>query len=318
MLSISVIIPNHNRSEALKITLENLAKQTLARQDFEVLIVDDGSTDNSMETIQEYHHRSGFNFLQQTQSGPAVARNNGVLKTSGEICVFLDADMVPKTDLLEQYLLAHRSTGSGIAIGRILTWKDSNDCMFERVTRMENFHDLGEKPFEVEFYHLASGNFSIDREDFRRLGGFDGRLIMTEDTDLGFRAKKMGIYIAYCPKAIGYHNHPKTFVQRCQQIRSSAYWTARLFMIHNEMSDLIPIYQDILPINFKKDSIAMVGRKIGRYLLSLPATRRLMGWAIYQLEGKQPDSDLLRSLYWKVLGGYRFEGFQTGVKSGIP
>ena len=317
MLPISVIIPNHNRSEALKITLENLAKQTLARQDFEVLVVDDGSTDNSMEILQEYHHRSGFNFLQQSQSGPAVARNNGVLKTSGEICVFLDADMVPKTNLLEQYLLAHRNKESGIAIGRLLTWKDTDDCLFERVTRMENFHDLGENPFEMEFYHLASGNFSIRREAFRKLGGFDRQLIMTEDTDLGFRAKQLGIPLSYCPEAIGYHNHPKTFVQRCQQVQSSAYWTVRLFAKHPEMRDLIPIYQDILPINFKKDSIPMVSRKIGRYFISLPMTTRLMEWTIHQLEGKQPDSNLLRSLYWKVLGSYRYEGFYSGMKSRV-
>ena len=93
MLRISIIIPVYNAENYLKNCLESVLRQGLAQNEYEVILVDDGSTDNSLEICEEYsRHYSQIRFVSQENAGVAIARNRGIEEAKGEFIGFLDAD----------------------------------------------------------------------------------------------------------------------------------------------------------------------------------------------------------------------------------
>jgi len=221
--------------------------------------------------------------------------------------------MIPATDLLEQYLQAHTRYPDAILMGRHLPWPESFISRLDRL--FPHTFDLGPAPSQVHFYDLASGNMAISRHTFVSLGGFDEDLRMTEDTDLGYRAHRQGIEIVYIPTAIGYHNHPKTFVQLCHQQRCSAWWHARLVRKHPELSGQVPAYREVEPIHLASDSLHLLVRKLARRFLATTPIRNTLLAMIRGLEYLSAPPGILRLFYYKVLTSYRLIGYREGWKS---
>jgi len=114
-MHITVIIPTHNQRERLRLVLCGLACQTTPKQDFEVLVVDDGCTDGTADTVEEVRAAELPNarLLSCGQNrGRNAARNMGLSSASGELAVFLDGDALPAPDLLEQYTRSRATHGS--------------------------------------------------------------------------------------------------------------------------------------------------------------------------------------------------------------
>ena len=309
---LSVIVPSYNRKEVLEQTLRALGCQSLPTLSFEVVAVDDGSTDGSDELLHGLDALFDLSVIHQQNQGPGAARNRGAAEARGACFVFLDADVVPAPGLLEAYgrtLAQHPHT---LVIGRQRPSEYKPAALYEEILNYERQWDLGPTPLEPAFYHVTSGNLAIGRETFERLGGFDVTLKMTEDTDLGYRAFRAGVPLIYCPDAWGFHTHPKTLEERCRNIYESARWTARLLKKHPEMRGDLPIYRDIEPVDRKADGLSLMIRKLGRRGLGLPPARRALEWAVGFLEKRHPRSRALPSLYWKVLSAHRVAGFRCG------
>ena len=96
----SVIIPAYNAAASIGACLEALAHQTLAAGDFEVIVVDDGSTDTTPRVAEQF----GVRVVRGTHGGPAAARNLGASLATGQFLLFTDADCVPEPDWAEQML----------------------------------------------------------------------------------------------------------------------------------------------------------------------------------------------------------------------
>jgi len=90
MTRVTVVIPAYNAERYIEATLDSLVAQTL--RDFEVMLVDDGSTDSTLERARRYAERFPLTILQQRQRGPSAARNAGIRQARGLYCAFLDAD----------------------------------------------------------------------------------------------------------------------------------------------------------------------------------------------------------------------------------
>ena len=155
----------------------------------------------------------------------------------------------------------------------------------------------------------------MSKSQILNLGGFDERLIMTEDTDLAFRAREAGEDIVYLPEAVGYHNHSKSLHQLCAQTEASAWWTAQLMKKHPEMRGQLPIYREIEPIALGEDPYRLVLRKFSRGLQALSPLRVLLAALIRLLEVLPVPPRILRFFYWRLLGNYRFVGFRRGSES---
>ena len=110
-MDISVVVATYNQAERLRLVLCGLANQTLGENEFEIIVVDDGSTDQTLEVFKKTDLENIKILTLGENRGRNFARNRGIDKVSGKLVVFLDGDALPAPDLLEKYLEAFQQYG---------------------------------------------------------------------------------------------------------------------------------------------------------------------------------------------------------------
>lgn len=204
---ISVVIPTYNRLPILIKSLQALEQQQTTHpiQDYEVIVVDDGSGDRTLEWLAEHKLQlPHVRIYQQEHLGPAAARNLGVEGAKGDIIVFIDSDLVVTPSFLQSH--AQTLTASQLRWGdRVFT--------YGRVINTCNFDNPTSEPYKITDFsaaYFATGNVAIARRWLLEAGLFDTRFYLYgwEDLELGVRLKKLGLKLIKCPQAVGYHWHP--------------------------------------------------------------------------------------------------------------
>ena len=205
---LSVVIPTYNRLPILRQCLMALEAQELAApvQRYEVVVVDDGSTDDTVAWLESHaatlpHVR----LIRQEHGGPAEGRNRGVEAALGDVIVFIDSDLVVTPTFLLSHARALRAH-----------WQRSGDRLcftYGAVINTANFDaptSEPHKPTDLSWAYFATGNVAIDRALLLRSGLFDTsfRLYGWEDLELGERLRRLGVRLVRCPEAVGYHWHP--------------------------------------------------------------------------------------------------------------
>lgn len=209
--SVSVVIPTYNRWEKLRRVLDGYREQRLPATDFELLVCDDGSTDETPERVRAYaqHLPYALRLLREANSGPATARNRGLRAAAAPLVVLTDDDCVPHPDLLARHLA---STRQGVATIGFIEWHPEIT-----VTPFMSFLSPGyrfnfaqiDDPQDATFRCFYTANVSVWRDDALALGGFDEHFPAAayEDIELGYRLHKAGVRLAYDEQAIIYHLH---------------------------------------------------------------------------------------------------------------
>jgi GT2 family glycosyltransferase len=208
----SVIVPTYNRLPILKKCLAALEGQTLPAGDFEVIVIDDGSSDATHEVLSRYRPPFRFQYLRQQNSGTGAARRNGVAHATGEFLLLMNDDTICDADVLEQHLDIQRTyaperwavLGSFeypvAARQRALTqYFCVEPFMFPQVS-MEESCPYG-------YSHFITCNLSVPRDAVVEAGSFDSTYKLSEDTELGIRLFEQGYRIFYHPKAHAIHDH---------------------------------------------------------------------------------------------------------------
>ena len=215
---ISVVIPTYNRISILKKCLDSLENQILNDEtyNFEVVVVDDGSTDGTVDWLtnnfDSYPH---LRLFEQSHGGPALGRNLGVEKSKGDLVVFIDSDLVVDRFFLKNHINS-----------LLKAWKrlGNRKCFtYGSVINTNNFNNPSSEPFklhDLSWAYFATGNVAIDRKVLEKSGLFDTsfRLYGWEDLELGERLRNMGVKLVKCPKAIGYHWHPALVLDQIPQL----------------------------------------------------------------------------------------------------
>ena len=205
----SVVIPTNNRADLLQDTLAGLAAQTLKKSLFEVIVVDDCSTDNTQDVLMRLQPILPFSlriFRTAENKGPAPARNLGVKKADGEIIAFTDSDCRPSQEWLEKGVTAMRNTNIAMATGVV-------DFKSEQLSRHNLF---SRKTVVCDFEHptYPTANAFYKRSVFLELNGFDenlsfpsifGQAVEASDTDLAWRLKEAGYKNVFIKDAVVYH-----------------------------------------------------------------------------------------------------------------
>jgi glycosyltransferase involved in cell wall biosynthesis len=204
---LSVVIPTYNRLPILQKCLTALENQKLGADPilgYEVIVVDDGSTDQTVLWLQQAalpHVR----WFQQDHQGPAAARNLGVEKAQGDTIVFIDSDLVVLPDFLQAHADALVRGQKQLGTDRLFTYGSViNTCNFDHPTS---------EPYKITDFsaaYFATGNVAIQRHWLEQAGLFDPQfqLYGWEDLELGVRLKQLGLKLIKCPEARGYHWHP--------------------------------------------------------------------------------------------------------------
>jgi glycosyltransferase involved in cell wall biosynthesis len=212
----SVVIPTYNRLPILEKCLKALEQQTLnsdsAVANYEVVVVDDGSTDGTIDwlnnnTLALPHVR----LLTQAHQGPAAARNLGVEKAEGDTIIFIDSDLVVTECFLQSHADQLVSGQQELGSDRLF--------IYGAVINTCNFAEPTAEPFKVTDFsnaYFATGNVSIARHWLIEAGLFDlgFQLYGWEDLELGVRLKNLGLKMIKCPAAVGYHWHPAFSLDR--------------------------------------------------------------------------------------------------------
>jgi GT2 family glycosyltransferase len=212
----SVVIPTFRRKRSLLRALNALATQTIAPDEYEVIVVIDGSDDGSREAVESLSPAHDLRVLWQGKRGRAAACNTGVAVAQGELIVLLDDDMEATPGFLEAHLRAH-PPGSRIAVigaapvsitpelpPHVKYIGEKFNAHLERLARAGG-------PLKLRDFY--SGNFSIRRELFDAVHGFDERFTVygNEDLELSIRLTAAGVRLVYEPSAIAMQSYDKDF-----------------------------------------------------------------------------------------------------------
>jgi GT2 family glycosyltransferase len=215
---VSVIIPNWNGRHLLKDCLESLGKQTF--KDFEIILIDNGSTDGSQEYIKENYPAIKLTEL-PTNIGFAPAINLGVKICCGEYMVLLNNDTKIDKDCLK-YLAkaADQNSNVGMVAAKMLSFDDPNviDSAGDYIDAVGHADNIGRGQPDSDKYNksgyvflVTGGGSLIKREVFERVGFFDqDYFAYMEDVDFCFRAQLAGFKGWYEPKAVVLHRHAAT------------------------------------------------------------------------------------------------------------
>ncbi|MEK6906407.1 MAG: glycosyltransferase family A protein [Nanoarchaeota archaeon] len=220
----SVIIPVYNEEKEIYNCLKSLSEQSY--KNFEIIIVDDGSTDNSIEITKNF---KGIKTLEQDHKGPGSARNFGAKKSTGEILVFVDSDMVFDKDYLNNLLTPIIQDRKIIGTTHELEIVKNTENIWSRCWGKVRISK--EKANEVKIFR------AIRKKDFLKFGGFDSSYGYADDQTFWF---KYSIKPVVAKNTICYHKNPETL----KSVYKQSKWIGA--SINNSLLKL-PIFKYLVP-----------------------------------------------------------------------
>mgnify|MGYP001175359696 CR=1 FL=1 len=215
-MTTSIIIPTHNRQSILRKTLDSLAGQTYPAAQLEVIVVLDGCSDDTHEMLRSYSAPFSLRIIEQDHRGPGAARNLGAQLAKGELLIFLDDDIEAAPGFVQAHVNAHQNISHKVVIGYShpnLAGQRSY-LSLELQSWWEAMFQLMQQPgYRFRYNDMLSGNFSISRDFFTQIGGFNTHLSVHEDYELGMRLILAGAMFAFEVAALGIH-HEQSDMQR--------------------------------------------------------------------------------------------------------
>jgi glycosyltransferase involved in cell wall biosynthesis len=216
---VSIIIPTFNGASRIGHCLDAIVQHTAGRN-VEILVVNDGSTDNTADVVQRY---SGVRLINQANAGPAAARNRGALATCGTIILFTDDDCVPTPNWLDAMLEPFENPDVVGTKGVYRTRQKSLVARFVQIEYEDKYRLMARLP-DIDFIDTYSAAFRRDR--FLEMAGYDTSfpLACAEDVELSYRMSARGWKMKFAPNAIVYHIHPDTLSKYLKKKYKFAFW----------------------------------------------------------------------------------------------
>ena len=198
-MDLSVVIPSYNQADLLKESLRSLIDQTIPHEAYEIVVVDDGSTDHTATVLREFGPPVRIVRL-PTNRGRSTARNAGIRAAGASLVALVDSDIIVRRDFLSTHLEAHRRHGDGIVSrGPVIDVSDVATARDSQVPKLVS------SPA-----YLTTANAALAKDVLLRAGLFDEHFpgYGWEDFDLGLRLKRLGIKRVFCRQAVAFHVDP--------------------------------------------------------------------------------------------------------------
>ncbi|MFQ5719251.1 MAG: glycosyltransferase [Acidobacteriota bacterium] len=236
---VSVILCTYNRCAILTECLASFFDQTAAPGTFEIVVVDDGSTDDTPAMLDELDSPVPLRCVRQDNAGLAAARNAGIAAGSGRLLLFINDDTIAAPDLIESHLAAH-AAHAGRSIAVLGTFEQppealENALTFHLETSDEVFcYATTESGQLHDWNRFWTCNVSVAAEEVRAAGGFDVafRQYGCEDTDLGARLFARGVPVLFAAAARARHRHVLGFDDLKRRSHTVARAYVRFFRKH--------------------------------------------------------------------------------------
>jgi cellulose synthase/poly-beta-1,6-N-acetylglucosamine synthase-like glycosyltransferase len=260
---VGVIIPTFNRSDILLRCLQHLEVQ--AWKKFDVIVVDDGSTDDTSLQMESYAARTSlsFQYVRQENSGPARARNRAISLLQSPVCLMIGDDILASPDLVQIHLSLHLGRPDSKVVGLGFTrWSESGQVVtpfmqwLDRAGVQFAYGDLvnGTIPSWKHFY---TSNLSMKTEHLRRHPFHESfHKAAMEDLELGYRMEKQdALEVVFLPNAIAEHLHPTSVVQACRRmiaVGAAAHLFGELWPEHKERASTSMLKERIRSVLLEK------------------------------------------------------------------
>jgi len=215
---ISVIVPAYNAQKTIGQCLQSLLHQRYAGA-YEVIVVDDGSTDGTAAACPE-----GVRVIRQNNTGPAGARNRGAEEAQGEIILFTDSDCDPMPDWIEEMVKPFQEHPEIVGVkGAYNTRQKEVVARFVQVEYEDKYWKMMKERY-IDFIDTYSAAFR--RDVFLDAKGYDLSfpVACAEDVELSYRLANQGCKMLFNPHAVVYHLHPDTLVSYLRKKYKFAYW----------------------------------------------------------------------------------------------
>lgn len=258
----SVIIPTYARPIMLKSCLRSLARIDYPREDFEVVVVDDGSTTPLDSIVNPFRGSLDLVLLTQPNQGPATARNNGAMKAKGRFLAFTDDDCEPAPDwLLSLAGRMHKAPGNAVG-GRTINILTDNRYAAASQMLVDYLYRYYNKDHNRAVF-FTSNNLCLPADLFWSVGGFDTTfpLPAAEDRELCARWLRQGYTMIYAPEVLVRHSHRMTYGSFCRQHfrygRGAFHFHRRRADAENEATGIEPLrfYLDLLSYPFSQPGL---------------------------------------------------------------
>lgn len=249
---ISVIIPTYNRADILRKSLAAYRNQTFPKTDFEILLIDDGSSDHTKSVIEEEKktYPISLKSFSQNHKGANAARNRGIQNAQGKLLLFTGDDIIPEPDFLKEHLTRHQQyqLDERISVLGFTTWhpeinitplmKYLEDCSFLpqfEYNRIANTEDLAH-----EFFYTS--NISVHRSFLLKHGIFDKEMNkpFADDGELALRLRRKGLKIMYHRQAKAYHWHEIHVAQLYKRAQTAGEMSYLFWKKHPELGKFPP------------------------------------------------------------------------------
>jgi len=341
LLVASVIIPVYNGAATIEHCLNALAQQSVPSDCYELIVVDDGSTDTTDGVVLAWcqtHTHIRCKLVRQSNQGPAVARNRGAQIAQGSLLLFTDADCTPTTSWIEAFLVAFGLATKPIAEQTTSSTIDGNSA-FPFIAAMGTYRSeqksaaarFAQLEFEERYAHMrnqstldvvATYSAAFLRTGFNEVNGFDPTFpkANNEDVELSYRLNALGYRMLFVPEAIVYHPHDATWWEYAQTKMGRAYWRTIVYKRYPTKAIKDSYTPQILKVQILLAPLCLVGilwflltREARSLLLFAPFLLTTLPMMQFAARQKQ-----YRTMLWTPWGLWlRSVVFAIGVATGI-
>lgn len=319
---VSVVIPTHNRSDALAATLAALARQDFA-EPWEAVVVNNRSTDDTDEVVRRQEFPVPLRLVHEETAGAAAARNCGAREAAGEILIFIDNDILVPADFISRHVAALRSNPGCWFIGRVTNPPELRRSAFGRYRDDEhesNFRHLPTEGF-AEYDGAIGANWAMRRSEFFAAGGFDeGYAIAScEDAELALRARERGFRTMFNPASVVVHNDWATDLDSfCRRQEMYSVSSVLLWKTYGDRSFQLETVRENAPVDWRADPPALIAKKAAKAVLASPPGRALARRAALLIERVAPDTALSHKAYRSAVALAMFRGVREGFRRYAP
>ncbi len=229
-LSVNVVVPAYNAEDTIRNCLDALVHQDYPANCYQVVVVDDGSWDETTSIVESEY--PSVNVLSQENTGPAAARNAGAISIRSDLVLFTDSDCVANKDWISQMVKSFDDPSVMAVKGAYRTDQTEWVARFCQVEFEERFEMLRRSDY-IDMVDTYSAGYRWNL--FIETGGFDSRFpkANNEDTELSYRLSALGHRMAFNPSAVVTHlNHPSTLGRYGKVKFGRGYWRTLVYKMY--------------------------------------------------------------------------------------
>lgn len=245
MLDISIIVPVYNRPQEIASLLNSLCQQTDSK--FEVIIIEDGSSDDSKSIVAPFKHKLNLSYYYKENSGPGLSRNYGVEKAKGNYFIFFDSDCeIPQNYIatVRKHLNESYTDAFGGPDKAGSTFTPIQKAINYAMTSWLTTGGIRGQKNTMEKFHPRSFNMGFSKAVFEKTGGFSA-MRFGEDVDLSIRIFKAGFNAQLIEEAFVWHKRRTDLKKFFKQVYNSGIARIHLFQLHPSSLKLVHFFPTI-------------------------------------------------------------------------